>query len=365
MSYTVTSAVPRPPLVDLDAILPQNPGSDPRYTALPANMPQRIRQLALEMTAGAVTPFDQILAIQEHLRTFTYDESVPAGHGTDAILHFLEASRRGYCEQFAGTMAVLVRSLGYPARVAIGFLPGDRDKAGWNQVTTAQVHAWPEVYFGDFGWLAFEPTPSRENPTANYLVHLPSGPHPDANLGSNAKSQSAGPGSLLRRKDELQGAPTVLEPVEPARRGAGRRQPFPWRTVALVALLLAGVILLLIPPAKAIGRRLALSRARDGRHRVLAAYAWLLDGASDLGLGRKRWETLLEYQARMRSDRRVSAEALDRLTRAAGRALYSQIEPGYEHGEQAVTDARTLLRELRRGSGRLRALAGAVRPSSR
>jgi hypothetical protein len=361
MRYQVTSAVARPSLSELDRIQPTNANSDPRYTALPAGLPSRIHDIAIELTAGAETPFDKVLAIQEYLRTFTYDEEAPAGHGTDAILNFLEESRRGFCEQFAGTMAVLVRSLGYPARVAIGFLPGDRQRDGWNEVTTAQVHAWPEVHFGEFGWLAFEPTPSRDNPTANYLVHLPSGPHPDANLGSSRRRR-ADPNAFLRTKDEFQGLPTVVRP--PARGGqtGAEQQPFPWRRLLLVALMLAGIALLLIPPSKAIGRRLALSRARDTRSRVLAAYAFVLDGAADLGLGRRPGETPFEYQVRLKGSASIPDASLDRLTLAAGGALYSPREPATEQGEQAVDDARIIVRELRRKAGFVRSAVGAVRP---
>lgn len=363
MRYEVTSALARPSLIELDQIQPVNANSDPRYTALPSGLPSRIREIALEVSAGAETPFDQVLAIQEYLRTFTYDELAPAGHGTDAILNFLEESRRGFCEQFAGTMAVLVRALGYPARVAIGFLPGDQEDDGWNEVTTAQVHAWPEVYFGEFGWLAFEPTPSRDNPTANYLVHLPSGPHPDANLGST-RGGPTDPTNFLERKEGVQVAPTGPQPGAQAGRQGPLKQPFPWHRTLLIGLLIAAIAAILVPPGKAIGRRLALVRAADPRRRVLAAYGLVLEVAADLGLGRRRWETAFEYRVRLESGRTLSIDPLERLTGAADRAMYSPTEPPKEQGEQAVSDARTIVRELRRRAGFLRSLIGALRPGT-
>jgi transglutaminase-like putative cysteine protease len=364
MNYAVTSAVPRPSLPALDAVMPRNPNSDPRYTALPASLPPRIRELALEIAGTTETPFDQMIAIQEHLRTFTYDEAVPPGHGSDAILDFLETTRRGYCEQFAGTMAVLVRALGYPARVAIGFLPGDLDRSGRHRVTTAQVHAWPEVHFGEYGWLAFEPTPTRANPTANYLVRLPTAARPDANLTLGRQAEPSAT-AFLERREGPQAAPGEIEP--PAARQPAGAQPFPWRRILLAALgMAAAVVLLVIPPAKAIGRRLALSQARDSRRRVLAAYAWLLDGASDLGLGRRSWETPMEYGLRLQrqTEEVTAADAIDRITVLAGGALYSSRGPRQVQGEEAVDAARSVLRDLRRQAGPLRTLAGALRPPS-
>ncbi|MGH2711462.1 MAG: transglutaminase TgpA family protein [Actinomycetota bacterium] len=360
MSYTATSSVPRPSLTALDAILPQNPASDPRYTSLPPRLPPRIREVALEFAQGAQSPFDQVLAIQERLREFTYDDTVVAGNGNDAILQFLEVAKRGYCEQFAGTMAVLVRALGYPARVAIGFLPGDLTRSGSYRITTAQVHAWPEVFFGRYGWLAFEPTPTRDNPTANYLVHLPSAPHPDANLARSGRGPESAT-TFLERKDEFQGVPTDVQPVVPGRAQAEPERPFPWRRLVLVVLMVAAVAFLVATPAKAVGRRLELGRARESRQRVRAAYSWMLDGASDLGLPRRAWETVEEYRARL-TDRGAPQDALERISSLAGRAFYSPHRPRQNDGDEAVAAARTILRELRRRAGVVRSLLGALRP---
>src|SRR5439155_3028342 len=102
---------------------------------------------------------------------FSYDIRVPAGHDVNQILYFLTRSKRGYCEQFAGSMAVLLRSLGIPARVAVGFTPGTYDpRTETYQVTSQNAHAWVEVLFPRFGWLAFEPTPNRTNPVGEPYI---------------------------------------------------------------------------------------------------------------------------------------------------------------------------------------------------
>ena len=105
------------------------------------------------------TPYRQILAIQKHLLAdpFTYDLDVEPVADSGALLEFLTGSRRGFCQQFATTMAVLVRELGYPSRVAVGFRSGTLE-GGSYVVQNLDAHAWVEVYFPNYGWVEFDPT---------------------------------------------------------------------------------------------------------------------------------------------------------------------------------------------------------------
>ncbi len=361
MTYQIGSEQPWPTTGALNQLIPNNPLGDPRYTELPPDLPPRIQEIAFEVTAGATTPLDEMLAIQAYLRSFTYDDRAPAGHGVDDMLHFLEESRRGYCEQFAGTMAVLSRTLGYPARVAIGFLPGERQEDGRFRVTTSQVHAWPEVHFGDYGWLPFEPTPGRSNPSAQYLL-------PRALRGGGSGGPVGGaegdPGSAsaVEQRESFQPLPGALEPLGEPRDGQ-RPERSPWWPVGLVVVGIAFVVFLAAPPLKALARRVALTRAADGRPRILAAYTWLLTGAADLGLGRKVSETPAEFRERLRANASLPQDAVDRISSLADRALYSRSKPLAGQGEEAVIAARTILRELRRDAGLLRTLAAAIRPA--
>ena len=88
--------------------------------------------------------------------------TTPAWHPSrsdDAVWDFLQ-STRGYCVQFATSMAIMARTLDIPARVAVGFLPGESDRNGSYVVTGQRSHAWPELYFEGYGWVRFEPTPA-------------------------------------------------------------------------------------------------------------------------------------------------------------------------------------------------------------
>jgi hypothetical protein len=362
MRYEIGSEQPWPRTKDLEDGIPNNPLGDPRYTALPPGLPPRIFNIAREIAGEEDSALGQILAIQTHLRSFAYDDRAPAGHGVDDMLHFLEDSRRGYCEQFAGAMAVLVRALGYPARVAIGFLPGERQEDGRFRVTTGQVHAWPEVHFGGYGWLPFEPTPGRTNPSAEYLL-------PPAQRGTGLSDSAGGaidePGaaSAVEQRESFQPLPGGLDPLGERRR-AGRDQSSPWWPAPLIALGILLLALIAVPPVKAISRRVTLSRARGGRQRVLAAYAWLLSGAADLGVGRRRSETPREYRERLRSTGGLPQDALQRISSLADRALYSSEGPDARQAEEAVHAARDVLRGIRRKAGPLRTLFAAVRPAA-
>jgi hypothetical protein len=121
-----------------------------------------IAQKARDVVGDAATPYDEAVALQGYLRdtsNFTYNVDVPRGRTGDAVYDFLQ-QRTGYCVQFATTMVVLARTLGIPARLAIGYLPGHLDEDRAWKITGEDSHAWPELYFPGSGWVRFEPTPA-------------------------------------------------------------------------------------------------------------------------------------------------------------------------------------------------------------
>ncbi len=176
-TYSVQSALPVFDPKQLAAATSPVPSSiEDVDTKLPASVDPRVHDEAVRVTAGKTTPYDKALALQNYFRdNFTYDLNVPPGQSDDAIDDFLFNTRRGYCEQFAGTFAVMARSIGMPTRVAVGFTPGDEDpsKPGTYHVKGEHAHAWPEVYLAGQGWVLFEPTPSRGAPGAQQYTHVP------------------------------------------------------------------------------------------------------------------------------------------------------------------------------------------------
>lgn len=145
-----------------------------RYLQLPEGLPLALASLAQEVTATANTPYDQALAITRYLRnTIRYTTSMPpAPPGRDPIIWFLFDYQAGFCNYYATAEVLLLRSLGIPARLVVGYAAGEYS-GGRYIVRERHAHAWPEVFFPGIGWVAFEPTsaetelvyPSGEPPT--------------------------------------------------------------------------------------------------------------------------------------------------------------------------------------------------------
>jgi hypothetical protein len=130
------------------------------YLALPAGVPQRVRELAYQLTSQVSTPYDAALMIEAHLRQYPYSLDLPQPpQGRDIVEYFLFELKRGYCDYYASAMVVLARAAGIPARLVVGYASGEYDSANARfLVSAADAHSWPELYFPGIGWVGFEPT---------------------------------------------------------------------------------------------------------------------------------------------------------------------------------------------------------------
>ena len=160
----------------------------------------QVRALAAEIVADAPTQYDQALALQSFFRNvqnFTYDTQVPAAQTEDAVWDFLN-QRTGFCVQYASAMALMARTLGIPARLAVGFLPGrpSEEVRGEFIVSGRQAHAWPELFFAGAGWVRFEPTPAVQTGApplyADPFAGLPITPEQQTPTALPGASASAG-----------------------------------------------------------------------------------------------------------------------------------------------------------------------------
>jgi len=137
------------------------------YLQLPPALPLRVFTLARRLVSGHPNTLDKVVAVQTYLRgAVPYDLNTPLpAEGQDAVDYFLFEAQSGFCSYYASSMAVLLRTLGIPARVVTGYGAGTYIlQQGYFQVPGTSAHAWVEVYFPDFGWIPFEPTPSEEVP---------------------------------------------------------------------------------------------------------------------------------------------------------------------------------------------------------
>lgn len=146
----------------LRAIPPADtPAQIERYLQLPEALPQRVSELARDITSDATNDYDRVRAIEDYMKVnyrYSIDSPVPPP-GRDAVDHFLFDTDVGFCEQFASATAVMLRTLGIPARVVAGYTPGTRNPfTGYHEVRGSDAHAWVEVWFPTVGWYEFDPT---------------------------------------------------------------------------------------------------------------------------------------------------------------------------------------------------------------
>ncbi|MBN1933827.1 MAG: hypothetical protein JW934_04130 [Anaerolineae bacterium] len=163
-SYMAISTIPS---ADIEAM--RTAGNDypewiDRYLQLPDTVPQRVYDLAQEITAPHDNAFDKSAAIESYLREYTYNQSIPMPPLgiQDRVDYFLFESKEGYCNYYASSMVVLARAVGIPARMAAGYTRGEYDSdSGSYRVRENNSHAWVEVFLPRFGWIEFEPTASE------------------------------------------------------------------------------------------------------------------------------------------------------------------------------------------------------------
>ena len=156
------------------------------YTSLPNGFPNRVKDLALDVTRGARNDFEKMLLLEDFLRT-SFPYTLTPGNSPrnqDFVDHFLFEIKKGYCVHFATAFVTMARSLGMPARYVEGFLVNERGSS--ITVRNNMAHAWAEVYFEGYGWVIFEPTPAYDSQTAiadNEILNRDNYPETDTAAG--------------------------------------------------------------------------------------------------------------------------------------------------------------------------------------
>ena len=340
LSYDVTSLVNSPSAQSLDIAPPPPAVIKDHYLNVPASY-DSLRALAESIVgkAGAKTPFEKAVALQDWLAngTFKYTLKAPTVLDASDLTRFLTVTKSGYCQQFSFAMAVLARLLDIPSRVAYGFTSGSPVGDDEWQVTTHDAHAWPELYFSGYGWLRFEPTPSGSagQGTAYEPAYTTDSGGPSTGTSSQsgptaAPSSAAGNSrsqALLRHHlSEQLGDGAGVNQSEIGNTAAATNAPGtnPWQVVGLVV---AGLLILaLVAPWAA---RLAIRRRRWRRRGHLdrpdqadaawahAAWRELRDDLADYGASCLPSDTPRAVAARAGTELALAEPALAALGRIA------------------------------------------------
>jgi hypothetical protein len=350
-SYELAVEVPNPPLAALREVDVSE--ANPALTRVP-ELPEEVGTLARRIVseAGAEAAVDRALAIQQELRSWEYSLNPPAGHGSNAMRSFIQR-RVGYCEQFAGTMAAMLRSLGIPARVAVGFTPGERVGDSEYIVRRANAHAWVEVLFPDYGWVSFEPTPRSDGNVLTPGTEAGMAPTQlDSQLTRRPQS-TATPDFGQQQGPPQQPTPSPAAPdAGPDAEAAGGQPaggglPWTWLGVAVVGLAGGGLLW---------ARRQPRSAAIVAPGEVLARVQRVERLGAGLGRPREASETDAEYLAAVARD----AQRAEPLIAAVERARWAPSVPA--GADEAAGEAEAAIRAHRLGGlGRVARAMVAVR----
>jgi transglutaminase-like putative cysteine protease len=222
---------------------------------------------AQDVVGNARNPYSAVVALETWFRTggdFVYDERPPLRRDAPALASFVVSTRRGYCQHFAGAMALMLRQLGIPARVAAGFTSGryDNDDGRWI-VTDRNAHTWVEVWFEGYGWLSFDPTPGRGQLGGTYTASSLRF-DVDGAIAAAGNAGDAATSDLLRGETGGPDRPRGADPGG-ARATGGRSAGRSTGTGIVTLLLLGALVAAVLLAAAKLVRRAARFVTRDPR----------------------------------------------------------------------------------------------------
>jgi transglutaminase-like putative cysteine protease len=303
--------------------------ADPSYAGFTRH--RRMYDIAQRVAGQADTPYGAVLALESWFRQtggFTYDESPPRVGGPP-LLAFVTRTRAGYCQHFAGAMAGMLRMLGIPARVAVGFTSGSPDDGEW-VVTDHDAHAWVEVWFAGIGWVAFDPTPGRGTLGGEYTFAS----------GSEAAVAALRRGEL--RRSTLERTPRPPDAGDlPGDVGSSDASAAP--SLVGIGLVLAAAWVLLLGLGKAAMRR-ARYLSRDPRQLATASRRELEDFLRDQGADVPQTATLATLQRAVNEELGLDAR---QFATAAARARFGPPAMGATEASRARDEARRIIRAAR------------------
>jgi transglutaminase-like putative cysteine protease len=368
VQYDVTSLIVRPTAEQLATAPEPSAALKREFTKVPESLPAVVADTARKVTEGSTNHYEQAVKLQDYFAVsgnFTYDTEVQVGSGSAAIARFLK-EKQGFCVHFSFAMAAMARTLGIPARVAVGFTPGSPQADGSMAVGLRDAHAWPELYFEGVGWTRFEPTPNRGTVPDYTQTDTPGSDVPNA--PKPTQSSSAAPSTAPSASESCSAQQRKLEACasESALATVGSHDDnWPW--FKILGLTLAGLLVLGVPLLPMLWR-MRIRAVRLGGHGrteadaaayTLGAWQEVTDTAWDFGIAPDESQTPRKAAARvvrLGGLDPTASDAVHRLAAAVEQVLYAprpRLVAGLAEDARRVADA---LRASAGGPARLRAL---------
>jgi len=282
----------------------------------------RIEELAKEITSGIDNNYDKVVAIRDYLKQNYYYsldiEDVPAGYD---ISNFLFDLKRGYCQHYAASMALMCRLLDIPSRVAVGYTTGTFDpKTSFYYVNRNNIHMWVEVYFPNYGWINFEPTsPFKAPEYAEKIKKEPVG-------GEAAERRLKSLKELLMEDVELgegEGIGTIKKPIKPSKIIFG--------ILTIIGAIFLGFCSIIF--SKDIRYYMNIYKNYNNPNiYIQASYRRIIHKLSDFGIQKKSWEDSCEYAMRVKDKVELN---IDEITELYLLSAYSGKKPDKYYMEQA------------------------------
>ncbi len=371
-TYTAVSRVPDFNPASLPADATEGLDSDfvVQHTALPPGCaddaesavdcwPTQVADLADDLTADFSTDYEKVVNLQNYFldpTEFRYDLDVAQRHNVNDIEDFLFEVQRGYCEQFASTFAAMARSVGIPARVAVGFTWGEWSETRQEYVVRGEhAHAWPEVYFAGVGWVVFDPTPGRAPAHGTAITGLDA-----AQLGEND--------SMNQTDDQVVAPPNTMAPIQPtepdfgsfdnevvpttvapAGSGSSNDSSFPIGVLlrAMFVLAVLASLVASVPLLRHLLRRRRLHRvAADPLGRAELAWDDAAGALALLEIAQAPAETLIEFTKRVRKHR-ATVGPLDTLATELSILRYAVSPDPISHALEAQRSAAEVVKSCR------------------
>jgi hypothetical protein len=332
----------------LDKSVPHVSSASQQDTVPPPGLPDIIKDKGAELAGNVTEPYAKLLAIQKYMQTFPYNLDARPGHSYDALRRLFGPTvtdQVGYAEQFASAFAVLARTQGFPARVAVGYLLAKDHKEGDSyKVKTGDAHAWAEVNLAGYGWVAFEATDPQR-----HAANAPKKPETETQADNNKAEQNSS-------------ASTPAEDPNLPKLGGGQLSVLDWALFVLIGL---GALLVLTPIGIAIEkfRRRRLRHVGSRAARIVGAWQQATDRLIEHGVPVTASSTTTEVTEQVREKFGESnTGSLAVLAPMVTEAMYNPNEPADNAVQEAWQLEAQLRRELRKASSPLVAVRAWLDP---